>query len=284
MVFKNKIDKGTEMPVLRLKIYQPHAHYRIPFTFSRRHTYPIPPYSTVIGFLCNACGVDDQNKDLYRDGIRELKISISGRFKQKTTEMIWFRNLNVKNHIVYYGNLHTREKNGQIGHIGGQMPVKIDVLEEVRLVIHLYHQDTAKIEEIKECLERDTKRLQPLHLGRSEDWIVYEEIKVLDDSNFDFKRRDANYQSFFWIPKETFTIGKGVLKWDKFDGLLYTLPTFSRVRDYQNHHNHAGEKIYERIMAKLNDGKILETECLFDTQENIPVFFANFQENENNNP
>ncbi|MGB9677695.1 MAG: CRISPR-associated protein Cas5, partial [Candidatus Ratteibacteria bacterium] len=45
------------MKVSKLKIYQPQAHYRIPFTYQRKHTYPIPPYSTIIGLLCNVLGI-----------------------------------------------------------------------------------------------------------------------------------------------------------------------------------------------------------------------------------
>lgn len=52
--------------ILRIRIYRPQAHYRVPFTYQRRHTYPIPPYSTVIGFLCNVLGIDDQGKEEYR--------------------------------------------------------------------------------------------------------------------------------------------------------------------------------------------------------------------------
>jgi len=53
------------MKALLIQIYQPTAHFRIPFTYQRRHTYPIPPYSTVIGLLCNLLGIyyHDENDD-----------------------------------------------------------------------------------------------------------------------------------------------------------------------------------------------------------------------------
>jgi len=52
---KKNINSGY---FLRLQLYQPHAHFRIPFSYQRRHTYPIPPYSTVIGFLSNLLGYE----------------------------------------------------------------------------------------------------------------------------------------------------------------------------------------------------------------------------------
>lgn len=92
------------MKILRLKIYQPQAHYRIPFTYQRRHTYPIPPYSTVIGFLINLLGINNQNSNDYQNGIANLKISIAGKFKSKSTEMIWFRNLSKDAHNSRFGH------------------------------------------------------------------------------------------------------------------------------------------------------------------------------------
>jgi CRISPR-associated protein Cas5, N-terminal domain len=53
----------SSLKTLRLKIYQPQAHYRVPFTYQRRHTYPIPPYSTVIGLLCNVLGIRNLEGD-----------------------------------------------------------------------------------------------------------------------------------------------------------------------------------------------------------------------------
>lgn len=261
------------MSILRLIIYQPQAHYRIPFTFQRRHTYPIPPYSTIIGFLCNACGIDDQNNDLYNT-LKESKISIAGRFEHKTTEMIWFRNMSKEAHINTFGDISIREKHGGVAHPGGQSPMKIDVLENVELVVYIYNNND-KLEDIKNKLENPQYRLQPLHIGRAEDWIVYKNISIIEDNKIEFKRRDGRYPYFFWIPEKIFTLNNDYkLDWNSFDGLLYILTTFSSIENYETHHNHTGKRIYNRIHAKLNDGKIINTKCLFDNDLNIPIFLG----------
>ncbi len=259
------------MPILRLRIYQPQAHYRVPFSYQRRLTYPIPPYSTIIGFICNACGIDNQRNGLY-SSIKDLKISIAGKFKTKITENIWFRNLEKSAHEGTYRSIENRIKNGQIGHIGGQSPMKIDVLEDVKLVIHLYHNDSNKLENLKNKLENPEDRLQPLHLGRAEDWIVYQEIKILNDSELEYKRQDGRYSYFFWIPEKIFTFNSEEINWENFDGLFYNLTTFSNIEDYENHFNHTGKRKYQFIRAKLNDGKIINTKCYFDKELNIPVY------------
>jgi CRISPR-associated protein Cas5t len=261
------------MPLLRLLIYQPQAHYRIPFTYSRRHSYAIPPYSTIIGFLYNACGIDDQDKVLYKT-ISELKISISGQFKSKLTEMVWFRNVSREAHVKTYGSIDHREKNGQIGHIGGQSPISIDVLQDVKLLIYLYHKEKEKLETLKVKLENPVDRLQVLHIGRAEDWLVYKSIDFIDDNKFEYKRQDGNYKYFTWIPEKIFSLNGNTVNWDNFDGITYLLTTHSHIQNYENHRNHTGKRFYEKIKAKLNEGKIIQSQCIFDKELNIPVFLG----------
>ncbi len=267
------------MPLLRLEIYQPHAHYRIPYSMNRRLTYPIPPYSTVIGFLCNICGVDDQNSEVYSI-IRELKISIAGGFDSKTTEKIWFRNLSRDKHNSYYISETVRYKNGQVGHVGGQIPVKIDVLENVELVIHLYHKNEKHIETLKQKLENPVERLQPLHLGRAEDLLVIRDLKVLKDEELDIDRVDGNYDYFFWIPEDRFLWAPKNVKnsvkidWGEIEGNTYSLATLSKIEDYEFHRNHAVKKTYQKIKVKLSDGKIKNISTLIDKDKNIPIFLG----------
>lgn len=262
------------MPLLRIQIYQPQAHYRIPFSYQRRLTYPLPPYSTVLGFLCNVCGINDQRNELYKRGIQELKIGISGRFKCKLTENLWFRNVSLEAHRNTYGYAQNRFRNGQIGHIGGQSPIKIDVLQDVEITIYLYHLDFEYLNVIYEHLKNPVNRLGVLHLGRSEDWIVYRNIALLSDESIEYKRRDGNYQFFFWIPQQLYKFNNDnvQINWDLFDGVNYTLATFSKIENYEFHYNNTGKRQYDTINAKLNDGKILNGYCYFDKELQLPVF------------
>lgn len=50
-----------EKKSLRLCLYMPQAHWRVPYTYQRRHTLPLPPPSTIIGFLCNLLGIRNIN-------------------------------------------------------------------------------------------------------------------------------------------------------------------------------------------------------------------------------
>ncbi len=182
---------------LRIKIYQPTAHFRLPFTYQRRHTYPIPPYSTVIGFLCNMLGVDHHENKLFKE-LQKCKLSVSGCFDTKLTEYIWFRNLSKKSHVNYFGSENIREKNGEINHPGGQSPMKIDVLENMQLTIHLASEDATFIKYLHNYLHNPTNRLETMHLGRAEDWLVFEELEMVFLEPTD---KHKNYNRFFWIPQ-----------------------------------------------------------------------------------
>lgn len=270
------------MKILRLQIYQPQAHYRIPFTYQRRHTYPIPPYSTVIGFLCNFLGIDgmSERSHLLLEKLKGIKISIAGSFESKTTEYIWFRNLSRDSHVRRFGYPQNRSINGHVEHIGGQSPVSIDVLNEMRLVIHFAHEDEAFLKEIRSAIRNPMHRLEILHLGRAEDWIVVEELSdIFDLSQFAYNRRgDGNYRRFFWIPERMQNINgeeNPSRDFDQADGLLYNLPTFWEVQGFSETFNRHGARQFKYLRTKLNDGLFIRKQFpFFDHEAKQPIFLA----------
>jgi CRISPR-associated protein Cas5t len=262
------------MQALKIKLYQPTAHYRMPFTYQRRHTYPIPPYSTVIGFLCNMLGIDYQGNEQFQK-LMNCKLSVSGKFYVKLTEYIWFRNLSVKAHEGYFGSTLIREKNGEINHVGGQSPMRIDVLENVRLNIHITAEDESFLYYLKESIINPVHRFEVIHLGRAEDWIVFEEIEMTD---LKVNSMDKNYNHFFWIPQHLWKPETVDFDFEKSDGLFYNLPVFSSIKDYEHTYDRNGERSFKYLRAKLNDGAIIGMNYLFDGE--VPVFFADLKKSE----
>jgi CRISPR-associated protein Cas5t len=270
------------MKILRLKIYQPQAHYRIPFSIQRRHTYPIPPYSTVIGFLINLLGLKNQTDPLYTDGIKNLKISIAGRFETKTIEKIWFRNLSKESHKKRFGSSINRIIGGHIEHFGGQSPMTIDILNDVYLLIYLFHYDQNFLETIKENILNPVNRLEVLHLGRAEDWIVFDDLpRLIDINDLKYGRFDKNYKLFFWIPEKLFRLDTKTLRYEDFSGLIFNLPVFSEIENYESTFNKNGKRRFSYIKAKLNDGEISGTNILIDADsdlpQSIPIFLGDLQ-------
>ena len=262
---------------LKIKIYQPQAHYRMPFTYQRRHTYPLPPYSTALGLIANILGIKNlpgQEEPCIREGcdcsyhkLKQIKISICGRFQAKSTEYTWFRNLNRSSHLNRFGSIDNRFVSGHIEHIGGQIPCSVDILNDVQVLVYLYHDDNNFLDEIKQRFENPISgRFSPLHLGRAEDWIV---IKELEKIELEVREINGNYGYFFWIPEKVFDEGCN-LEFQNIDGLIYNLTTFYRIKD--------GVRNFDYIRAKLNDGNLGEVSTYFDSREKAPAFFANLKE------
>ncbi len=259
---------------LKIKIYQPQAHYRIPFTYQRRHTYPIPPYSTVLGLIANVLGIRNvpgqeepcikENCNCNYHKLKEIKISICGKFIAKTSEYTWLRNLKKDYHINRFGAVENRFVAGHIEHIGGQVPSIIDILNEAKILIYLYHHDEDFLEKIKNSFENPTSPRSPLHLGRAEDWIVIEDLTYIDPIKDEI---NGNYKYFFWIPEKIFLNEDFNL--EKVEGLIYNLPTFYKIKD--------GIRIFSYIKTKLNDGNLGEIVSFLDEKEDIPIFLADLK-------
>ena len=62
------------MKAIKLKLYQNLVNYKKPTSFQLKETYPLPPYSTVIGMIHYACDFDE-----YKD----MNVSIQGSYYSK---------------------------------------------------------------------------------------------------------------------------------------------------------------------------------------------------------
>jgi len=144
-------------------------------------------------------------------------------------------------------------------------------------VIHLAHEDDSFLREIRSSLENPVRRLEVLHLGRAEDWIVIEELSdICELSSFKICRVDADFRHFLWIP-ERFYLPEpknGASDFGRYEGIRYRLPTFWTVEDYATTRNRHGRRIFEYVTAKLSDGLLKEKKFLFDDEYGLPVFLA----------
>jgi len=261
----------NKLRVLKIKIYQPQAQYRIPFTYKRRLTYPVPPYSTVLGLIANMLGVKNvpgqeepcvrENCECVYHKYKELKISICGKFKVKTTEYVWLRNLEKGWHTKRFGSTTNRCVGGHIEHIGGQMPCYMDVLNDVEILIHLYHRDRGFLELIEKSFLEPKNRTSTLHLGRAEDILVLERIWF---EELEFKPINGQFDYFFWVPQKMFSPGEDVF--DSIQGLTYDLPTFYRIKN--------GAREFDYIKVKLSEGDFGGIKAHYDNTEEVPVFLA----------
>ncbi|MDW8114493.1 MAG: type I-B CRISPR-associated protein Cas5b [candidate division WOR-3 bacterium] len=270
------------MKVLRLKLKQPTAHYRIPFTFSRRHTYPIPPYSTVIGFICNILGIKNQEEEKFKNLKNGLSLAIYGKFDSITKEYIWLRNLEREAHINRFGSETNRIIDQIPEHPGEQIPTRIDVLENVNLIIYIYHPDEKFLENLKETIKNPSERIYPLHLGRAEDLILFdneinEAIKIIEININEKEPYYGNFAYFTWLPSPE-NIKKKFYEEEDYKnffrmvkGSFHLITSFYEIKEGIRDFKYIPVKLFEQGSFYFDFYKPFE--FINDKELKIPLFF-----------
>lgn len=83
------------MKLLRIEIKASTGHFAIPFLIFERKTFPIPMYSTMIGFVCNILA--DEAK-ISRFLSSNFSMAVVGDHDGVVEEYTWFRNLSKESH------------------------------------------------------------------------------------------------------------------------------------------------------------------------------------------
>jgi len=159
--------------ILFIELFQPFAQYRNPFTFYYAQTYPLPPKSTIIGMLQNACN-DWYGNKYGMEKWWNLKVSVHGGFES----VFWnYQNL-IKGDVELKsdGKLWNQKLPLYGKGIKSQRtPVYQQELFNGHLYIFIKGEDNL-IDTIKKSLEQP---LKVLYLGRSEDVIFIKDIKEI---------------------------------------------------------------------------------------------------------
>lgn len=156
------------MRAVRLKLYQNLVNYRKPTSFQLKESYPLPPYSTVIGMVHFACGFDSY---------QEMQVSVQGKYHSKVNDL-WTRyefsgaNYDAGRHTVL---LDSKTDGKAYGMIRGVSTVEL--LVDVELILHIVPENQTLVEEIVSAF-RCPK--QYLSLGRHEDIVQIQEVCVVE--------------------------------------------------------------------------------------------------------
>ncbi len=155
------------MKAIKLIARQTLASYRKPSSMQIKESYPLPPYSTVIGMIHNACGFLE-----YVD----MNVSIQGSYNSKVNEL--YTRYEFKPGF-YDKTRHSIEVTSKEGKSTGLTagPANVELLTKVELIIHIVPKQEEKIEEIYEGLKKPKEYLS---LGRREDLLVIEKVEKVD--------------------------------------------------------------------------------------------------------
>lgn len=155
------------MKAIKVIARQTVASYRKPSSMQIKETYPLPPYSTVIGMIHAACGFKE-----YVD----MEVSIQGSYFSKVNDL--YTRYEFKPGMKYEDGRHQLkipEDNYEIGVTVG--PARIELLTNVELVLHIKPKEEENISIIFEGLK---KPKEYLNLGRREDLLVVEKVEIVD--------------------------------------------------------------------------------------------------------
>lgn len=220
------------MKGIRIEVYQNLVNYRKPTSFQLKETYPLPPYSTVIGMIHAACGFTEYVP---------MKVSIQGRYHSKVND-VWTRYEFAG--ATFEEGRHQLKINSSDGKSYGVIRgvSTTELLVDVELILHVVPEDKSYIPIIIESLQSPPEYLS---LGRREDLLQINLVKEVEISQ-EYTTVEQSILYDIYVPKslldesedfiefgtsyqlnKTYEIveigrGKEIRKWEKV--LVYHVP------------------------------------------------------------
>ena len=251
------------MKAIRLKIFQNLVNYKLPTSFQLKETYPLPPYSTVIGMVHNACEFTEYVP---------MKVSVQGKYHSKVNDLA--TRYEFKPGMNFDKSRHQLNVDG----FGiGRGVSTVELLSEVELLIHIVPENQEFVEEICEKL---TYPHEYLSLGRREDLIAFGELpKIVEveetelEEDLSIKNSYSAYIPIEILKEEAVKIGskEGV----KISGTVYKLTKDYEIKNYGTAKSPKNFRVWNKIKVVYgSDITGLEEENVYVDEDKNLVFLA----------
>ncbi|WP_036728274.1 CRISPR-associated protein Cas5 [Peptoniphilus mikwangii] len=227
------------MKAIKIKLRQESANYKKPNSFQLKESYPLPPYSTIIGMVHNMCNYDEY---------KPMDISVQGAYRSKTNDL--FTRYEFKNAMKYEKGRHDI-KVGEFGITRGIATTEL--LVDIELLIHIVPENQALIEEIYNAFIFPREYVS---LGRREDLVVIEEVKIVEFEEVILEKSIKLRKGYgIYIPFEKFSenIKIGHIKTDipkEYRGTMYNITKNYELKNY-------GSKKSPKIFRDWNKVKVI---------------------------
>ena len=152
--------------VIRINALQTMVNYRTPTSFLIRETYPLPPYSTVVGMIHNICGFDSW---------RPMKVSVQGQARGLTSDLFIRYSFANKKYESDRHNLKIPISNGEARGVSRGI-AHTELLCDVQLTFHIQPERIEDFESVLSGLKNP--RVYP-SLGRHEDLLDITSVDVV---------------------------------------------------------------------------------------------------------
>ena len=151
------------MKAIRLKLKQNLVNYKQPTSIKVRESYPLPPYSTVIGMVHNACDYTEYHP---------MKVSVQGKYHSTVDDLAY-------KYSFKPGTIEKKRDYAFVTEDTGvyKTPLYQNLLVDVELIIHIAPQDQKLVEEIFDAFKTPKEYIS---LGRREDLVVIDEVEIVE--------------------------------------------------------------------------------------------------------
>ena len=150
------------MRAIRIRLRQNMVNYKKPTSFQLKETYPLPPFSTVIGMVHSLCGYTEY---------KPMQVSVQGKHFSKVNDL--YTRYEFKNGMPYDAARHQLK----VGEYGvGQGVATAELLVDVELMLHIAPDDQSLVEEIYAALVHPKEYPS---LVRREDLVTIDEVKLV---------------------------------------------------------------------------------------------------------
>ena len=174
------------MKAIKLKLYQSMVNYKVPTSFQLKESYPLPPYSTVIGMVHSLCDFKEY---------KPMKISISGNYFSKVNDL--YTRYEFKNGNPFEMGRHQLNVNGYGINRG---VATAELLVDVNLTIHIIPEDQSE-EFLNTIFEAFKYPREYPSLGRREDIVLIRDVKIVDVEKKEMEKDLENGEEVFaYIP------------------------------------------------------------------------------------
>ena len=226
------------MKAIRLKLRQNLVNYKLPTSFQLKETYPLPPYSTVIGMIHNTCDYKEY---------KPMKISVQGKYHSKVNDLA--TRYEFKNGMTFDATRHQLK----VGEFGISMGIStVELLSDVHLIIHIAPDDENIAEEIYNAFKNPREYIS---LGRREDLVVVEEVKIINITKEKVRGEnlgiDKDYKAYVpveMIENRNIFLG-GEVSEIQYKGTMYNLTKDYELKNY-------GSNKSPKIFRKWNKVKV----------------------------
>ena len=162
------------------------ANYKVATSFQLKETYPLPPYSTVIGMVHSLCDFKEYHP---------MKISISGNYFSKVNDL--YTRYEFKNGNPFEMGRHQLNVNGYGINRG---VATAELLVDVNLTIHIITEDQSE-EFLNTIFEAFKYPREYPSLGRREDIVLIKDVKIVDVEKKKLEKDLSNGEdNFAYIP------------------------------------------------------------------------------------